>query len=396
LQNAGRSGIGIGQIGIGQIGSKEISPFQLSDVGQIGISQVSKSQISLSQNGISQNGISQIDLTEIGLRKINTSQNSIRQDSSSQITFSNFDTTQISTTQVDHSQIGSIEPSSRQVDTAQIQSYKIIDPIPQIGIEIGKISLTSSITLQQLLSSHNFSLQNTTVPTWLEFLQGPSPFNLNIEIIDLPTGQLAEAQVTQFNTQGTPTGGTLYLDVDANGLGWYIDPTPWDNTEYSQTLTDTAYRATADSLAYGHYDLLTTILHETAHLQGFIAGYSNYDSHIQIINGSKTFIGDGFSAILTPDGSHLNSSVYPYDLMNTTLTPGVRKLPSALDIQILNAVRGKPSTASETQFAVRGSRFRVGSHGCIIRRRTHRHQQRRIRLQYRLVYPCSNSKFKKS
>ncbi|WP_404791342.1 PKD domain-containing protein [Altericista sp. CCNU0014] len=34
--------------------------------------------------------------------------------------------------------------------------------------------------------------------------------------------------------------------------------------------------------------------------------------------------------------------------MNTTLTPGVRKLPSALDIQILNAVRG-------SQFAVRGS-----------------------------------------
>jgi hypothetical protein len=91
-------------------------------------------------------------------------------------------------------------------------------------------------------------------------------------------------------------------------------PTPWDNTEYSQTLTDTAYRATRDSLAYNHYDLLTTLLHETAHLQGIISGYSNYDLYIQTINGSKTFVGESFSAILTPDGSHLSTQIYTLNL----------------------------------------------------------------------------------
>jgi hypothetical protein len=85
---------------------------------------------------------------------------------------------------------------------------------------------------------HDSNLQNTTVPTWLEFLQGTTPFNLNIEITDLPTGQLAEATIAGFDSTGRPNSGTLYLDIDANGLGWYIDPTPWNNSEYSQTLTD--------------------------------------------------------------------------------------------------------------------------------------------------------------
>jgi hypothetical protein len=165
--------------------------------------------------------------------------------------------------------------SVREVSTFQISPNQV----SFIKGDTSKISLPSSITLQQFLSSHNFNFQNTAVPTWLEFLQGTTPFNLNIEIADLPTGQLAEANITGFDPTGRPNSGTL--DTDANGLGWYIDPTPWDNTEYSQILTDTAYRATPDSLAYNHYDLLTTLLHETAHLQGIISGYSNHDRHIQ-------------------------------------------------------------------------------------------------------------------
>uniref|UniRef100_UPI0039C6C1AB cadherin-like domain-containing protein n=1 Tax=Calothrix sp. CCY 0018 TaxID=3103864 RepID=UPI0039C6C1AB len=54
----------------------------------------------------------------------------------------------------------------------------------------------------------------------------------------------------------------------------------------------------------------------------------------------KTFVGDNFTATLTPDGSHLDPTVHPYDLMNTTLKPGVRKLPSLLNLQILNFLHG--------------------------------------------------------
>ena len=50
----------------------------------------------------------------------------------------------------------------------------------------------------------------------------------------------------------------------------------------------------------------------------------------------KTFIGDNFTAIL--DGEHLDKEAHPHDLLNTHLAPGTRKLPSELDVRILQAI----------------------------------------------------------
>jgi hypothetical protein len=50
----------------------------------------------------------------------------------------------------------------------------------------------------------------------IDFLQTQIPFNLNLAIQDLPTGQLAEAQITSFDPSGRPNGGTLLIDTDAN------------------------------------------------------------------------------------------------------------------------------------------------------------------------------------
>jgi hypothetical protein len=97
------------------------------------------------------------------------------------------------------------------------------------------------------------------------------------------------------------------------------------------------------------------------HTLGIINGYNEFDKHVRSQKSgaksavlgfpqvehlfktvrsqeSETFVGDGFTAILTPDGSHLDSTLYPYDLMNTSLKPGIRKLPSAMDFSILNAL----------------------------------------------------------
>jgi hypothetical protein len=72
------------------------------------------------------------------------------------------------------------------------------------------------------------------VHPWTDFLQGTIPFNLNFEITDLPAGQIAESTIIKFNNNGTPAARTLTLDVDGNGLGWYLAPTPENNSEYSQ------------------------------------------------------------------------------------------------------------------------------------------------------------------
>ena len=70
-----------------------------------------------------------------------------------------------------------------------------------------------------------------------------------------------------------------------------------------------------------------------------IKGNPTFDRHVQTIANTKLFVGDGFRAALTPAGSHLDSRVHPYVLMNSSLAPGVRKLPSQIDLQILNAIR---------------------------------------------------------
>ncbi|NEQ43018.1 MAG: hypothetical protein F6K00_05440 [Leptolyngbya sp. SIOISBB] len=55
---------------------------------------------------------------------------------------------------------------------------------------------------------------------------------ITLDIRDLPTGQLAEAQLTRFDANGQPIAGTILIDDDANGTGWFIDPTPWESSEF--------------------------------------------------------------------------------------------------------------------------------------------------------------------
>jgi large repetitive protein len=311
------------QTGIGQVAFDNLSSPQTS------ITQISVPQINSSQSGPNKRGSGQISPTEISPIQTNGVEESFNEIGSTQVNPFHIGIRQIQPVEGDSTQASIYNLNDTQLVTSKISDSSSIE-FKDVGI------LKRWLTDHTLAPKSIFDVSNTSFGFWESSLL--SSFNLNLVIRDLPTGQLAEANITGFDSTGRPNSGTLYLDTDANGLGWYIDPTPWDNTEFGTSLTDTAYRATVDSLAYGHYDLLTTLLHETSHLQGFIAGYNGFDSHIQTLNGSKTFVGDGFSAILTPDGSHLNSSVYTYDLMNTTLTPGVRKLPSALDIQILNAI----------------------------------------------------------
>lgn len=53
--------------------------------------------------------------------------------------------------------------------------------------------------------------------------------------------------------------------------------------------------------------LLTTVLHELAHLYRFIDDYSGFDGNVETENGITKFIGDDFEAII--DGKHLDKEV---------------------------------------------------------------------------------------
>jgi DNA/RNA endonuclease G (NUC1) len=360
---------------ITQVSSGEITPFK-RNIDGIGTSQVGSSKISLFEAILNNFNLSQISSTQVGLEETTSWSNvSLGEVSVAQIRIpesSIFENHfgEVSPTQVSHVEAGIITSSFSKIGTAQIDTREIdtskISPT-QVDIlqtnsfwknsltvtkpsdfrfnqfDIPEIPFPSSVTLQQFLSSHNFNLQNTTIPTWTEFLTGTTPFNLKIEITDLPTGQLAEANITHFDPTGRPTSGTLTLDTDANGLGWFIDSTPWDNAEFGTLNGETLFRATLGSEAYGHYDLLTTILHELGHLSGLISGNPTYDSRVQLINGTPTYLGNGYSTTLTQDRSHLTD---PTKLMSTYLAPGMRKLPSQLELQMLADLRNTPTNSS--------------------------------------------------
>ncbi len=82
---------------------------------------------------------------------------------------------------------------------------------------------------------------------------------VDIEIVDLPEGVLS-------NT----VHGTIYIDVNAAGYGWFVDDTPDDHSEFyatgPYTLVSVPY---ATSNVLGKIDLWTVILHELGHLLGY-------------------------------------------------------------------------------------------------------------------------------
>ena len=86
------------------------------------------------------------------------------------------------------------------------------------------------------------------------------------------------------------------LDATGGGYGWYIDPTPLDDNEFTASLlAPTELDAKAGSPAAGHYDLLTVVMHELGHVIG---------------------MGD------------VPNALAPGNLMDTVLPLGVRRLPA--------------------------------------------------------------------
>jgi DNA/RNA endonuclease G (NUC1) len=308
------------QISFSEVDSEERRLLEYRRTGlnslQVAVPETHGSHVTIYETGISPIATPEVTTTQVAASPDNIPQINIAP-------FSTIDITETSRLKLD-----SIQNSSTQIDVSPFESSKVFFP--------------SSITSQKLVSgnlSHDntpllASLYSTTQNLWQS-----TPINLTFNITDLPTGQLAEATITGYNPNGTPNTATITLDHNANGLGWFIDTTPQDNNEFQQGNLGTGistdyYIADPNSPAYGKYDLLTTILHEMGHTLGFINGYSEFDKYVK---GNK-FITDTFTAVLTRDGSHLDTAFHPYDLMNTSLKPGVRKLPSALNLAMMNAI----------------------------------------------------------
>lgn len=68
--------------------------------------------------------------------------------------------------------------------------------------------------------------------------------------------------------QWTPETATIVLDVNAAGRGWFIDQTPFQNSEFPRQRPDGSLAANRRSPANGKYDLVTVVAHEIGHALG--------------------------------------------------------------------------------------------------------------------------------
>ena len=130
---------------------------------------------------------------------------------------------------------------------------------------------------------------------------------------------LGSVQVSVVNLPGTELGesssvvDTIFLDVNAKGYGWFIDPTPGQDNEFPVPVSKTQERAASGPVA-GQMDLLTVIMHEMGHFLGH---------------------------------EDLDPQASPYDLMSADLPAGVRRLPqSAAIAPVAQAERSGPGGRS--------------------------------------------------
>ena len=66
---------------------------------------------------------------------------------------------------------------------------------------------------------------------------------------------------------GEEIGNTIYLDSDAAGHGWFVDPTPATDAEFTQLGSSGELQA-VDPQAVDRIDLLTVVEHELGHVAG--------------------------------------------------------------------------------------------------------------------------------
>jgi len=90
--------------------------------------------------------------------------------------------------------------------------------------------------------------------------------SVSVQIGDLPSGLLGEE-----------SGKTIRIDQDAAGYGWFIDPTPADDSEFADPSGLHSLVAQKGTVAYGRVDLLTTVMHEMEHVFGYPDDHATID-----------------------------------------------------------------------------------------------------------------------
>jgi hypothetical protein len=147
---------------------------------------------------------------------------------------------------------------------------------------------------------------------------------------------------------GSAEGTVITLDPDAAGRGWFVDPTPEGDSEFTQSLGIDQQHAAPDSDAYGLVDLHTVLVHEIGHILGF-----DHDSALAVmsatvmvgqrigLNAPGDENGSSVSAAATVGGTVLIIESTDIDPVTVTLT---NANDATFDVIVSGAVSGGGDT----------------------------------------------------
>ncbi len=96
--------------------------------------------------------------------------------------------------------------------------------------------------------------------------------SLTIDIGNLPVGVAAET-----------VGSQITLSANGAGWGWFVDPNPTSEADFTATSDPNEFTANAGSPAAGKLDLLTVLIHEMGHVLGLGDVSDNADTMAQFL-----------------------------------------------------------------------------------------------------------------
>ncbi len=241
----------IGQSGVTKESTFIPSSF-ITSPSHIRSSQINSSHVSPTKIGIPQISTDQFSPNQLRTTQIGISEESFSQVSESKLTSNQFSTTKSTGTHIIGTEVSPTEIPVGKVDSSNNLSDRIIlfptSSPAQVGINkfnSEEVSLSNSIASEELISSNFYNstpqiinrLNNSATNIWADLLQSEIQLDIDFQIADLPKGQLAEVTITDFDDSGKPNAGTILIDHDANGVGWFIDETPLNNSEFTAQNT---------------------------------------------------------------------------------------------------------------------------------------------------------------
>jgi hypothetical protein len=123
---------------------------------------------------------------------------------------------------------------------------------------------TAPVSMDALLSEDDLALiVGEAIDRWTEALGidnalVDSLYDISFQIVNF-----------EDRTLGQALEDTILIDIDAAGYGWFVDETPFDNTEFGDDLGNGELAALSGADAEGRMDLLTVVMHELGHVLGF-------------------------------------------------------------------------------------------------------------------------------